>query len=548
MKSAKDVVTLFREAEQYRRNKENLWQEIAERVDPRLCDFNISTDYSSGKKTQKIFDSTATIALQRYAAGLESYLSPATQNWQRIVCSDPDLTARYGSYFDSITDILFRVRRAGRSGFRSAINDVYKSGGAFGTSVLYVGEDPGRGIYYRHIPLRQMYGAVNNMGIIDTFYRKFSLNKRQAEQEFGEYLPEKIKNTKDNVKKFDFIHAVYPNEEYDRKSPSNKKMKFVSQYISLDEPSKFIYEGGYRTSPYMMPRTDTFGDDEVYGFAPIMQCLPDIASVNKMRKTNLALGERMANPPILLSDEDIINPESLSIPNGFVYGGLDPDSGEQRAKALQLPGNVNIAYEEQDQCRKAIEWALFIPLFQIFEETPQMTATEVMARTQEKSALLAPLSGRYQTELFNPMTDRELDLLERAGQFGEMPEELQRALQSDEASITLEYESPSMKSQKMEQGVGMLNTVQACASLIQMDPTLAQIFNTEKMVRHLADFNSTPADILKTEEEMAAARQQVQQQQAIAAMAEMAPQIGQATKTMAEAQKISQEANPLGGL
>ena len=107
-----------------------------------------------------------------------------------------------------------------------------------------------------------------------------------------------------------------------------------------------------------------------------------------------------------------------------------------------------------------------------------MTATEVMARTQEKSALLAPLSGRYQTELFNPMTDRELDLLERAGQFGEMPEELQRALQSDEASITLEYESPSMKSQKMEQGVGMLNTVQACASLIQMDPTLAQIFNT----------------------------------------------------------------------
>ena len=143
-------------------------------------------------------------------------------------------------------------------------------------------------------------------------------------------------------------------------------MRFVSQYISLDEPSKFIYEGGYRTSPYMMPRTDTFGDDEVYGFAPIMQCLPDIASVNKMRKTNLSLGERMANPPILLSDEDIINPESLSIPNGFVYGGLDPDTGEQRARALQLPGNVNIAYEEQDQCRKAIEWALFIPLFQIF--------------------------------------------------------------------------------------------------------------------------------------------------------------------------------------
>lgn len=41
---------------------------------------------------------------------------------------------------------------------------------------------------------------------------------------------------------------------------------------------------------------------------------------------------------------------------------------------------------------------LLVTLFQILTETPQMTAAEVVERTNEKGILLAPTVGRQQSE------------------------------------------------------------------------------------------------------------------------------------------------------
>jgi hypothetical protein len=52
-----------------------------------------------------------------------------------------------------------------------------------------------------------------------------------------------------------------------------------------------------------------------------------------------------------------------------------------------------------------------VTLFQILTETPQMTATEVIERTNEKGILLAPTSAGSSPNISGPMIDRELDLL-----------------------------------------------------------------------------------------------------------------------------------------
>ena len=56
--------------------------------------------------------------------------------------------------------------------------------------------------------------------------------------------------------------------------------------------------------------------------------------------------------------------------------------------------------------RAAVNDALYIRLFQILVQNPQMTATEVVERTNEKGILLAPTVGRQQSEYLGPLIDR----------------------------------------------------------------------------------------------------------------------------------------------
>jgi hypothetical protein len=50
-----------------------------------------------------------------------------------------------------------------------------------------------------------------------------------------------------------------------------------------------------------------------------------------------------------------------------------------------------------------------------------MTATEVLERTREKGALLAPTTGRQQSKALGPMIEGELEILARAGALPELP-------------------------------------------------------------------------------------------------------------------------------
>ena len=53
------------------------WQETAERVFPRAAEFS-SKSQNGSKRSQKIFDSTAQLSLERFASAMESLLTPRT--------------------------------------------------------------------------------------------------------------------------------------------------------------------------------------------------------------------------------------------------------------------------------------------------------------------------------------------------------------------------------------------------------------------------------------------------------------------------------------
>ena len=173
---------------------------------PRYADSMQSGDSGltrGNKRTDKMIDSTPALALERFAAAMESMLTPRTQKWHRLKASDPALARDHNVklWFEGATDALFRQRYSPKANYASQQHEVYMGLGAFGTGIMFVDSHDNGGLRYRAIDLRELLFDLNHQGIVDTSYRKFSLTARQMQQrvDVGRFdsLPDSIKDDLD---------------------------------------------------------------------------------------------------------------------------------------------------------------------------------------------------------------------------------------------------------------------------------------------------------------------------------------------------------------
>ena len=108
--------------------------------------------------------------------------------------------------------------------------------------------------------------------------------------------------------------------------------------------------------------------------------------------------------------------------------------------------------------------AFLVTLFQILTETPQMTATEVIERTNEKGILLAPTIGRQQSEYLGPLIDRELDVLAAQNLLPPMPPRLREA----QGEYEVRYDSPLARAQRAQEAAGFIRTVETVKELVNI--------------------------------------------------------------------------------
>lgn len=521
-----------------RGNWNTMWQEIADRIFTRQAEF-VSKRSAGEKRTERQFDSTAALALERFSAALHSLLTPSTQMWHRLAMIEEEMNEDQAvrEYLDAVTKVLFRSRYRPAANFSSQMSECYMSLGAFGTGVMFVDEFPGIGLYYKAIHLAECYLAENAVGRIDTVHREYEYTARQIVQRFQrlEDLPSRVKTAyeKGDVEsKFTLVHCVYPNEDRMPGRMDFRGRPFLSQDV-LVEGQVMLREGGYNTMPYCVSRYTT-SPREVYGRGPAATVLPDIKMVNEMEKTMIRAGHRVVDPPMLLQADGALTSFQMT-PGALNWGGMS-DNGQRLVEPVQTGANLPWGLEMTDQKRKVIQDAFLITLFQILVETPTMTATEALLRAQEKGALLAPTMGRQQTELLGPMIERELDILGRAGQ---LPADVPEAIIDAGGDIDIEYTSPLSRLQRAEDGVAILRMMEAIAPVAQIDPSVLDNLDSDSLMRELADIQGVPQKILRTKEEVQAIRgdraQAAQAEQLLAA----APVAANAAKTLAQTQQIA---------
>jgi hypothetical protein len=528
------VADIIREHEQMVSDRgvwEEHWREIAERVLPRQDWFQASNKTPGEKRTEKVFDATAGLALERFAAAMESMLTPRTMRWHKLKVRNPAISDNKAiqAYLDEVTNILFQVRYNPKANFASQVHENYMSLGAFGTGAIFIDDVIGTGIRYRSIHLSEVYFCENYAGIIDKVHRKFEMTARQAAQRWGvERLPEKVRAAleKQPETKFEFIHCVKPNEDMMPGRRDYRGMPYVSYYISTDGKS-IISEGGFRTMPYAVSRYVT-APKEIYGRSPAMTVLPEIKMINEMSKTVIRAAHKIVDPPLLLQEDGVLQAFNAR-PGALNFGGVN-ERGEQMVQPLQTGARVDIGMDMMEQRRKVINDAFLITLFQILVESPNMTATEAMLRAQEKGALLAPTMGRQQSEMLGPMIERELDILANAGVLPPMPDELAQM----GGDVEIEYVSPLNRAQRAEEGVAILRTLESVTPLAQIDPSVMMIFNPEMIARELSEINGVPAKVLRSREEIEQMKMEQAQMAEAQQLLQAAPVVANSAKALAE--------------
>ena len=545
MNKIEDMCHRYNALKGSRGNWETHWEEIAERVLPRQVGF-LGARADGEKKSQKIFDSRPQIALDRFAAVMDSMLTPRQSKWHNLRTTDESLNRQFAvqDWFYQVNNIMHSMRNSPKANFAGQNFERWISMGAFGTGSLFIDFMAGVGLRYRCVNLRDTFFLENHQGIIDSVYRCFKHTARQAAQRWGETnLPERVRKALENPSRqnehFEFLHVVVPRTDYDSGRADARGKPWASYYLSVPDKMLLAPEGGFTSFPYSIARYVT-APEEVYGRSPAMTALADIKMLNEMSKTDIRAVHKLVDPPILLHDDGILGGGATTI--RMQPGGLNPGGVNRNGQAMMQPfstgARVDINENKMEQRRTAIDDAFLVTLFQILVETPRMTATEALIRAQEKGMLLTPTMGRQQSEALGPQIERELDLLMFHRILPPMPPELVEA----GGDYEIVYDSPMSRMARAEELVGVQRTMELLAPFAQINPEVLDVFDPDALARLTAEVSGVPTPVLRSQETVNQIREgrRAQEQEAMAIQA--AQPIAGAMKDAAQANQLLQGA------
>ena len=496
----KTIMARFDRLKTGRQNWETHWQEVADYMQPRKADVT-KTRSKGDKRTEQIFDSSPIQAVELLAASLHGMLTNPSTTWFSLRYKDQGLDADDEAklWLEGVTETMYTAFN--RSNFQQEIFELYHDLITFGTAAMFIEEDQSDLLKFSTRHINEIYITENDKGRIDTVYRRFKITLRAAAQQFGGGLSEEAKRKvdKDPFDEIDILHAVYPRQDFNPAKKDKQNMEFESVYLEYKNGNE-LSVGGFVEFPFVVPRY-LKASHEIYGRSPAMTALPDVKMLNEMAKTTIKAAQKQVDPPLLVPDDGFL------LPVRTVPGGLNfyRSGTRDRIEPLNIGANNPLGLNMEQQRRESIRAVFYVNQLML-QQGPQMTATEVIQRNEEKMRLLGPVLGRLQSELLKPLIDRVFNILLRNNQLPQAPEFLSGQ------DIEIEYVSPLAKAQKSTELQSIMRAIEIMGSLANVASVFDYV-NFDNLVKHLADIVGVPQKILKSQSQVNAERQQAQQQQ-----------------------------------
>ncbi len=558
-KAADDHIERLQQLASQRTGFETVWRQVSAVAAPDASDFTAGTPLSgtlagmmvhqpvAAQRSKYIYDVTALNAVDRFASGIEAIVAPQSEYWHGLDLIDfRNIVGKRNDteklWLQNQRNLLFALRYDADAGFVPAFQTAVRRTIQFGNAFMWLDEnlDDNMSMFrYQYMPLNECYIAVDKHDVMNTWYRYYDLTAAQAYQLFGEQLTPQIKiaaqSVTDKDKRFKFVHCIHPAADYNE---GKTVFRFKSVHVDF-ENRKVVGTRGFYEMPVIdfrwLPETN-----RVYGEGPIMKVLAEIQSANLLAKNELIASEQSVKPPLLMANAGVMNRPNTN-PGAINYGGLN-SAGQEMVKPLFTGQRLDFATMILEAKKNAIRDSLYLNLFQVLVQNPQMSATEALIRANEKAELLGPAGARFQAGL-SRMVTRELGILVRRGLWDR--NSVYAPPSGSRGKINVQFTSPLDRMRRAKEGEGISRILEMMAPIAQVDPSVIDNIDPDETLREMRDILGAPVNIMRKPEDVKRIRQQRQQQQQLAANAAIAEQLAAASAQGSKALASAKEAGAL---
>ncbi|MGI9485673.1 MAG: portal protein [Geminicoccaceae bacterium] len=476
--SVEAVLSRYRAAQSRRSPWEGLWQDCYTYALPqRGAGFGSQFD-PARRHAERLFDGTATDAVEQLAASLLSQLTPPWSQWFGLA-PGYDINALERTVVSEELDRATETLQGhfDRSNFSVEIHQAFLDLTTIGNATLLFEEAPlGALSAFRlsAIPMSEMHFEAGPDDQILGHFRSRSLPARTLRSLFPDaVLPdEKNNGCSAENSSIPILEAVLP-----------EGRGFSYMALLLDRPDKptCLAHGHLPASPFISFRW-LKGAAEVYGRSPVMTALPDIKTVNKVVELVLKNASIAVTGIWQAEDDGVLNPANIRLVPGTIIPKAVGSSG---LTPLQAPGRFDVSNLMLDDLRGRIRHALLVDRLGPVGGR-RMTATEILERSNEMSRLLGATYGRLQTELLTPLINQGMRIL---GRRGEIPD-----IALDGRTVTLQYRSPLARSQARDD---VQNTLMWLETSAQLGPEAMQAVDIPATTRWLGERLGVPGQLVR---------------------------------------------------
>lgn len=514
----KELLARFETLRNDRSSFTSHWQQIAEVLSPAGAVFtDEGAHYQQGSKNAgHVYDTTGIHSNELLSSGFFSLLTSPTTPWFLIHTGNRELNQDYevSNWLAEVTKIMqYEIQRP-QTGFTTSMHEFYLEYGGYGNSTMFATESKNReNLLFITLPLNECYYQENDEGRVDTLFRRYWRTPYQLIERFGyanvhERTIQLLEDPKSN-ERIEVLHVIMPNRYGRVNGLFNDSLPFLSVY--LDKTRLHVMSvSGFQEMPFMAARFYKM-PQEVYGRGPGSTALPDINMLQEMTKTVLRGAQKIVDPPMMMPDQGFLTPPNMAPGrvNYFRSGTAETD----RIVPLQTGGRPDIGLDLIMNIQNRVREIFFVDQLQL-NIGPQMTATEVMQRTEEKQRLMGPVIGRASTELLSPLLLRCFGLLARANKIPYPP----LAIQEANPQLKIVYTSPIFKAQEQIAANNVTRTAQVLLPFLSVDPSVMDVFHPYRMAKGIGEVYNVDPKFFRTEDEY----QQVQEARAQAAQEENA--------------------------
>jgi len=475
----------YKSEKSYRSTAESHWQEIADLFHPEAGWF--LGEKSEGQKVMdKIYDSFPLIANQLLASAEFSMLTSPSNQWFKFVSPFPEFNQMRHVllWYTNAARTMFQDMNKPVAGFMAAMHEGYLEFNPFGNITVFADETEDRkALKFYSLPLSETYYITNYSGDVVGFFRVYNRTVIQLKERFGlENLHtevQKLYHQDQYNTKIQGMHVVMPRLIYNMNIPSSVELPYASLWIDLD--NKFcMKESGYHEQPFAAAPFFK-SSQEKYGRGPGSIALPDAKMLMRVAQVTIRAAQKAIDPPLQVPDRGFYGPTRT------YAGGINyyQRGTKDKIEPLQSGAQPKLGIDYMQEIKQGIKQAFYIDQLQL-HEGPQMTATEVIQRTEERLRLMGPWLGRLMTFLYT-LGNRVYGIERRAGRIPPPPKEIRGM------PMKMVLTSPIARAQEQLEANGIARANELILPMADRKPEIMDLINEDEEVRGIYEiFNVTP--------------------------------------------------------